>query len=43
MQEHGANFNYKDTLNQTALYYLVRDGKLRCVKLFLRPPSNVPA
>ncbi len=41
MAKHGANFGYKDTLQQTALYYLARDGKLEAIKLFLS--KGVPA
>ena len=35
MAEHGADFLYKDTLRQTAMYYLARDGKFEAIKLFV--------
>ena len=35
MGKAGCNLAYKDTLQQTALYYLARDGKLDCIKLFV--------
>jgi len=36
MSEYGANFNYKDILQQTALYYLARDGNTEAVRLFIQ-------
>lgn len=38
--EKGVPATYTDTLNQTVLYYIVREGKMNCVDMFLKLGIN---
>jgi len=39
--DYGANPHFKDNYQQTVLFYICRDGKLKCLELLLEQGLNL--